>query len=335
MKYLLYIGPYPLNVGGISVHIRRLAGLMKNDYHIDYIDEGRNRYDGVFNIRDGNIIKYFLKVKKADIIHIHSGVWLLRALNIFVCKILFRKKVLVTIHRDPNIEPHSKITRFLLSKCDYAILVNQEGYNAMFCSGDRCIYVLLPAFLPPQMDDEPYLSEEITKWIESARNRGAFIMCSNAWNLVLHNGEDLYGLDMCIEAIRKLGLNYYLIFVVATNSDQQELMSYYKKQINSWGLTNNILILEEPSSFVRILQKSDLVIRATNTDGDAISVREALYYGKPVLASDVVKRPDGVYVFTTRDVEDMVTKIKMIEADKGATPYSCKDFYTLYKTMYG
>jgi len=33
-----------------------------------------------------------------------------------------------------------------------------------------------------------------------------------------------------------------------------------------------------------------VLIRATNTDGDSLSVREALWFGKPALASDCVDR---------------------------------------------
>lgn len=339
MKKLLFIGPAPQNIGGISIHIRRLAGLMKGDYEIDYVDEGHTRYDGVFNLRCGNVFKYLGKVCKADIVHIHSGTWLLRAIHIFICKILLRNKVIVTIHRDPNIEPHTGLTKWLLKRCDCAILVNKEGFNTMKSEG-KCNYVLQPAFLPPDMDGEAQLPEMIINWIEKAkRNEGAFLMCSNAWNLVMHDGQDLYGLDMCIDALIKLKNNqekqYYLIFVVASNTEQQERMIGYRKQIAANELEENVLLWEQPASFVRLLQQCDLVLRTTNTDGDAISIRESLHFGKPVIASDVVKRPEGVVLFKTRDVEDLTNKI--IELSVRGTnvkmPPSA-DFYTLYRKIY-
>ena len=335
MKKLLYIGPAPQNIGGISIHIRRLVGLVKDAYQIDYVDEGHTRYEGVFNLRSGNLFKYFGKVAKADIVHVHSGTWLLRAFHIIVCKLLMRKKVLVTIHRDPNIEPHTGLTKWLLKRCDYAILVNREGYEAMRTES-KCQYVLLPAFLPPAMDEEPQLPMEIEEWIRGAREKeGAFLMCSNAWNLVMHNGEDLYGLDMCIEAMKELDKKFYLLFIVASNTEQQARMAGYKEQIKANGLGDNILIWEQPASFVRLLQQCDLVLRTTNTDGDAVSIREALYFGKPVLASDVVKRPNGVSLFKTRDTADLIKTIKEIEAQRGQVqPTERVDFRTMYHNMY-
>ena len=43
--------------------------------------------------------------------------------------------------------------------------------------------------------------------------------------------------------------------------------------------------------FIPVLRLTDVLLKPTNTDGDAISVREALYLGVPVVASDVVERP--------------------------------------------
>lgn len=336
MKSILFIGPAPQNIGGISIHIRRLVSLLKDVYIADFIDEGHVRYDGVFNLRTKNIIKYLKKVISADIVHIHSGVWLLRAFHIVVCKLLLRKRVLVTIHRDPTIEPHIDLTKWLLSKCDHAILVNQKGYDSMY-KPVKCQYHMLPAFLPPIMEDEPNLPYEIINWLDSARQNNGYVMCSNAWNLVLHNGEDLYGLDLCLDAMISLSSdvsNYYLIFVVATNTEQKDRMTSYKDKIQKSGLEGRILIWEQSTSFVRIVKKADLVLRTTNTDGDAISIREALYFGIPVLASDIVTRPEGSNLFKTRDVDDLIMQIRNVAAKYNNLTNKSRDYKRLYMEMY-
>ena len=340
MKRLLLIGPAPQNTGGISVHIRRLSRLMKDDFDIDYVDEGHVKYKGVFNIRSGNIIRYLWKALNADIIHIHSGIWSLRALNIIACKLLLRKKVVVTIHRDPNIEPHIKLTKFLVSKCDQAILVNQEGYDALLTKG-KCKYTLLPAFLPPILEDEPKLPNELLQWIEQKKeDKDSVLLSSNASVFTLYNGQDLYGLDMCIDALNRLkkedtAHKYYLVFVIVSNPTQQDRLNNYKKQIIEEGLNNNILIWEESVSFVRIIEKSDIVLRPTNTDGDAISIRESLYLGRPVLASDVVRRPHGVHLFNTRDLLDFSKKIKEISyANDEPSSQKSINYHSVFCSVY-
>ena len=50
-------------------------------------------------------------------------------------------------------------------------------------------------------------------------------------------------------------------------------------------------------------------MRSTFADGDAITVREALDLGIPVVASDVVARPPGAVLFTTGDEADLSRKL--------------------------
>lgn len=67
--------------------------------------------------------------------------------------------------------------------------------------------------------------------------------------------------------------------------------------------------LKEASS---LWQVSDLVIRATVTDGNSLSIYEALSIGIPVIASDCVPRPEGVVLFRTRDFDDLYRKVKTV-----------------------
>jgi glycosyltransferase involved in cell wall biosynthesis len=51
-------------------------------------------------------------------------------------------------------------------------------------------------------------------------------------------------------------------------------------------------------------------LRTTRTDGDAVSIREALDAGVPVVASDVVKRPAGVLTVSINAIEAWVAAIR-------------------------
>ena len=167
-------------------------------------------------------------------------------------------------------------------------------------------------------------------------------MVSNASKLVLHNGVDLYGLDMCIDLMSKLlemrKDNYYLIFIVIVNSDRQrQMFEDYKKLVAETELKNRILILDEPLSFVRLITMSDIVLRTTNTDGDAISIREGLFFGKKVIASDVVKRPEGVLTFKTRDLNSLIEVVVQTSAtdNRNIPPLENIDYLKLYSSILG
>ena len=229
-----------------------------------------------------------------------------------MCKILLRKYTVVTVHRDPNREGKIVITKYFLKKCNVVILVNKEGYNILktTCS---CKYYQLPAFLPPILTEELALPESIEQWIDMVRkDKDSILLVSNASNLVLNHGEDLYGLDLCIkmmELMKQNGYNnYYFIFVVASNTEHQDLMISYKNYIYKHNL-KNLLLWEKPLSFVRLIKKSDIVLRTTNTDGDAISIREALFYNKKIVASDVAERPAGTILYRNRDANDLFEKV--------------------------
>lgn len=316
MRKVLIIGPAPQNTGGISIHIRRLMSLLSDCFVFDIIDEGHVRYKEIFNLRSLNLYTYFRKVLVSDIVHIHSGVFILRLFHIVVCKIIARKQTIVTVHKDPHREGFMAITKFFLKLCDVVIMVNKIGFDAMKTKS-HCKYYMMPAFLPPIMEDEHALPAEISEWIYNVKKNNGILMVSNAYNLVLNGGVDLYGLDLCIEMMRKMKENssseYYLLFVVASNTTQQELMNSYKRKITEYGIEEKFLIYEKSLSFIRLVEKSDIVLRTTNTDGDAISVREALYLGKTVIASDVVARPDGTVLFKTRDVNSLYTVVRQLK----------------------
>ena len=60
---------------------------------------------------------------------------------------------------------------------------------------------------------------------------------------------------------------------------------------------------------LHLMNDADMVLRTTLFDGDAISVREALFLGTPVIATDTGERPDGVSLFPIGDKDDLARKI--------------------------
>ncbi len=338
MRKILLIGPAPQNIGGVSVHLKRLVHLLSDKYSFDVIDEGHKEYEETFNLRSLNLFTYFNKILKSDIVHIHSGTFILRLFHIIICKLILRKYTIVTVHKDPHREGKVAVTKFFLQKCDKVIMVNQEGYDAVNTQS-LCKYYLLPAFLPPIFSQEPNLPSTIEDWILKARSvPKSIILVSNAFNLVLNKGVDLYGLDICIELMRKIKdtgcNNFYLVFVVASNIDNKDLMMSYKKQICNFEL-NHLLLWEEPLSFVKLIEKSDVVLRTTNSDGDAITVREALYLGKRVIASDVVRRPKGTIIFKNRDIEDLYNKILNVSIENESSILPEKlNYKKIYSEIY-
>jgi glycosyltransferase involved in cell wall biosynthesis len=81
--------------------------------------------------------------------------------------------------------------------------------------------------------------------------------------------------------------------------------------IDALGLARRAICLGEVSHdrCLAFLRAADAVVRSTFVDGDAITVREALAFGVPVVASDTGFRPEGVTLFRKGDVSDLVVKL--------------------------
>ena len=71
---------------------------------------------------------------------------------------------------------------------------------------------------------------------------------------------------------------------------------------------------------LQAISRSDVMLRTTLYDGDAVSVREALYLGTPVIASDNGMRPQGVRLIPSANLNALSDAIQEV-----LTAHSRKD----------
>ena len=343
MKTITLIGPLPEPKGGVSIHIVRLGKLVGDQFHVQYIDESPIIKDEYFNIRSKNLFRYLLMLWNADIVHIHSGVTLLRIFHLIFGWLLPGKKIVVTLHSfTPRSVVEEILNKVFLRLAHQVIVVSSEIQLRMELNSA----VIKPAFLPPEPADEPALPEVITSWLADAKQNGNFLIGANAFRIDFHNGNDLYGIDMCISLMKTLvhdlNMRVSLVFVVASLLKSEQAFSRYQQEIQDLKLGNNVLLTFADTSFVRLIKELDLVVRPTCTDGDALTIREGLYLGKPVIASDVVGRPANTTLFRNRDADDFREKVLAVmfgnypAAGTQETLDSFRNFYLdLYKQLSG
>ena len=306
------LGPVAPPVGGVSVHISRITKLLRNDFEFDFIDESREIKKSYFNIRSLKIFQYFKKVKQSNILFIHSGKKTLRIFHLLIGK-LFGKRIILTIHSfvSNNSRFSCYLNGVLYTLADKIVVVNPDIKSRLNLPTNKTI--IKEAFIPPQNEFEPELPTGLGELISKKINEGNPIICANASRLDKYNNQDLYGLDLCIEVAKKLldeKLPFFFIFVVSSLEKNADTFFTSKVLIKESGLSENFILTNESLSFSKLIEKSDIILRPTNTDGDSLTIREALFLNKLVLASDVVKRPDGVYIFQNRNLEDLKKKIE-------------------------
>jgi len=309
--HILITGPVAPPFGGISIHIKRLCAMLNHNFEITLVDESKTPKNNIFHLRSLNLVGYFKLLAWSDLVFIHSGNRWFKKAHIIFSK-LFRKKIIITIHGYGNKRsmPFRIWDQFIFSLADKIILVNDEIRQKLKLSEQKCL--TMHAFLPPDLNEEEPLPNEIQQEIENARKKGQRIIVTNASRLDSFNGEDLYGLDISIEAakrLKNLGVSFRIIFTVSTLDQGKSRYDLAMKEIKKHALEDVFFLFSGPISFPRLIVASDIVLRPTNTDGDSLSVREALHYNKPILASDVVSRPEGSLLFKTRDVEDLTDQL--------------------------
>lgn len=336
-KNVLFIGPLPPPVGGVSIHIKRLCSLIGDDFNIDYVDESHSIKEDYFNLRTYKLFSYFRKVRRSDMLYVHSGKRQLVIFHVLIGK-LFWKKVILTVHGYPyaNRSLLNFIDSMFYSMADRIIVVNSFILDRVKLPPRKC--VVKSAFVPPVMEYEPELPGHLLDWIRKEKNCGRLILSANAYQLKYFNSQDLYGLDMCIEAAGRLiskGFPVSFIYIVSSVDKNRDLFENYQRQIISGKFSDHFLLLNEQISFVKLITYSDIILRPTNTDGDALTIREAILFGRPVLASDVIPRPSETILFKNRDDDDlerklisMITKYKENEIVKADLNKEYRLFYT-------
>jgi glycosyltransferase involved in cell wall biosynthesis len=317
-KKIALIGTYPPPYGGISIHIKRLKNkLEKNGFKCIVYSFSMETYVDANVKTINNPIKWivsYLITNDDDIIHLHAPDWRLRFILSLMA--IFNKRVIISIHGDSlNDALKSNYIKKLLVKFSIRYSSTVIAVNTKI--RDLCLEIgvkpnrlyLISPFIPPKLDDNDLklIPNEVNKFIKDHDP----IISVNAFKLVFYKGEDLYGLDMCVDLCNHLKSTYKKIgFIVSIPEiGNYEYFNELIEKIDKKDLRNNFFFKTDKLSFYPIIYKSDIFLRPTNTDGDAVSIREALYFNVPTVTSDVVPRPEGTILFKNRDINDLTVKV--------------------------
>jgi glycosyltransferase involved in cell wall biosynthesis len=322
------VGPYPPPIGGVSIHIKRLKQeLDARDFGCTVYDIGASEDKGERNtisVPDARtwLVRYFLS-EKNEIVHGHTGGWTdwRFPASLLLLKLRHRR-VVFTIHsfRD-GLERSGPFKRWLARQifrfADMFIAVAPRIRDKLIAAGvPQSRVVVIPAFLPPRVVDEDVAAVPEFVWEFIRRHRP--VITANAPFIAFYRKEDLYGIDMCVElcaALKQHQPDVGLVFCLP-QIDNESYFQWLEQQIESKGISGNFLFVNEQVEFYPILAKADVFVRPTNSDGDAVSLREALHFGIPAVASDVVERPAGTMLFANRDAVDFRDKVvRALEAE--------------------
>ncbi|HEV3467912.1 MAG TPA: glycosyltransferase family 4 protein [Pyrinomonadaceae bacterium] len=303
---VLQIGPYSTPHGGVQAHVVALRQyLLAHGAACEVIDMNRDRRTdgaGVYGPRGAAGVARLLLTLRYDIVHLHVGGNLtarLAGLALF-CTSLPRRKSVFTFHSGgyPS-SPAGRAARpaglrgLAMRRFDRVVAVNEEigAWFRQVGVPEGRVRVIRPYALPaaPPAAEPP-------DWLRSFLARHKPVLVSVGML------EPEYDLPLQIEALGRVREQFPGAGLVLVGSGSLE--GELRRQIAAAPYGEHVLLCGDVDRAVtlRVIAGSDLMLRTTLYDGDSISVREAVHFGVPVVATDRAPRPEGVRLVPARDL---------------------------------
>ena len=302
-RKVFFIGPVPPPVGGVSNHIVRMMSKISitDDIECAVLDIGRMKFFDQNLVRK-NIFYAMTYFLSADIIHLHiNHKW---KVGIGIISKVFNKKLIYTRH---NLHTSDLKSATLLHKmADAAIFVSTPSFDTI----DQKTK-LIPAFISSEKISE--LNVQLKAVLNKYKTIIAAISTHPAKKPALLNGKDLYGFDMLLEAYENLIIENALLILLDPACAMKNVYKSKVESLNNSG--KDVMYLTDNIDFSALTKYLTLYVRPTLMDGDSLAIRESLEAGVKVIASDSVKRPDGVQLFKINDVNSLLENLqKLINA---------------------
>jgi glycosyltransferase involved in cell wall biosynthesis len=312
-------GHVPPPYGGMTVHIQRLipklidAGISVQTYNFNDPDIDDNRVLNYKNRKFLWIIRLFFgKVEKVH--YVISVQPIVRFISVLFGRIRNKKVILriggASLQKSIlNGNYFMKIiTRFALRNATLIIGVNKDICNIAKTLGVEQEKIHnIPGFIPPVINGS-IIPDEVDNFFKGKSPK--FLITGF---LSSSKENDTYGIRDSLYIMNRLKLHYPNVgLVIFSQNVSDELKLIFDKLIKEYNLSSSVLIHYSRSELWPVFKVIDIFLRPTYSDGDANSIREALYFGVPVIASNCVKRPTSVITYTKGNTDELYKTITSV-----------------------
>lgn len=307
---IVQLGPVPPPHGGVQANMSAIAERLRARGHfcaevsIIRVSEERSQED-VFYPRSVIALIKLLFQLKPDLIHLHfGGNFTLRlAALAMACAFVPRAKTVLTFHSggfagsDAGKKANQfEFRSFAVRRLDQIIAVNAEIVDLFQRYGVKPGKITVVA---PHVLRRPDPQVEIPLRLKDFVERHSPLLLTTSW---LEKHYDVTLQIRVLELIKGDFPNAGLL-VAGSGVLQTELQS----QVDATNYADSVLLAGdiEHAVVLHLIERADVLLRTTLYDGDAISVREAIFLNTPVVASDNKMRPENVNLFETGNLSDL------------------------------
>jgi len=313
---VLIVGPYPPPLGGVSSHVQRATiALQDAGYTVGVLNHFTSEIDNspVVGTLRRNPVLYFLKLRKAHgpVVHYHHA----GRLSLLLAAALARPKRdgrwLVTIHNHSltrsleSSRSSRRLVRWALGRFDQVIAVSREIAQTLERHEVNAPIVVMPAYIPAAPGKSHRSVRSLAR--DDVEWSGVTLIVSAYRVSRFNGGGDIYGLDIAVKifaALAREGLDLRLAVFLAHAPRGRWARRYLDSTlacVNPELQPRLRLLVGE--TLLPAFDQRVVYLRPTRTDGDAVSVREALDAAVPVVASDVVWRPPPAQALPIEDID--------------------------------
>lgn len=309
--HVLQLGPVPPPEGGISRNIFSIREelLLRGD-RCSIIATSRSSVEveepDIYYPRTKPALLQLLRRLDFDVLHLHIGGDVSRrVLSLaLVCSFLAKSRCVLTMHSGgyastANVQPlffagtvFRRFTKLIAVNNDLADVFRRFGV-----SGEK-IEVILPFALK-----QPDKNVTVPTHLKDFCNRHSPLF------VAVGGLEKDYDPLMQIEAMKEIVKTHPKagLVIVGDGSMRKEVES----AVATSGIADSMCVAGNVDHAVtlHLINDADVMLRTTLFDGDAISVREALFLGTPVIATDNGMRPEGVHLIPVGDKRAFVEKV--------------------------
>lgn len=310
------ISPLPPPYGGVSVHVRRLAAaLAASGFRVvAYSGEGSDPIQGVEVVRLETFswrgwLRSGGRRLGASVLHCHEGWEWAPALLLALAS---GSRVVVTVHSEVTMDAlatfpwyYRLAARLLLasSRVRWIAVSPRIGERLERLGAKADSLAVAPAYMPIAVGDadSSALPEGLREFVSSHHP----VLTVYGWRVaVAPDGSDLYGFDLAIQAVEQLRATWpgCGLVVLVPGGEPVEGIARLRREVAERGLDPSVCLWSAPlADPTPLWSATDVYVRPSRTDGDAVSVREVLALGGAVVASDCCDRPEGVRLFASGD----------------------------------
>ncbi len=315
--HVLQLGPYPPPEGGINRNILAIREeLQKAGHRCSIIATSRStRITPEPDVHHpGSAIELIklLRSIDSDILHLHIGGDITkRVLALaWACRVFGLGKKVLSFHsggypstKEGKAAKRSSLRGLIFRGFNLIVAVNPTIADvfARYGISREHLHVIYP-FVHRLPDPKVVVPSDLREFI--AKHQPAMLTVGLL--------EPEYDLLMQIDAMEKVLAEFPNagLMIVGSGSLEGDL----RAAINTKPYRDRILLTGdvEHGATLHLINDSDILLRTTLFDGDAISVREALFLETPVIATDNEMRPEGVSLIPVHDAGALVEEIKTL-----------------------